>query len=303
MYLQADHTPLLDHDELERLQSLILERRDRRRAVSSPYSGPAVSLHRGYGMELHDVRPYHPGDDIRHMDWRATARSNKPTTKVFLEERQRSLFVIVDRRPTMRFGTRGEIKVACAARVASIMAFTALAAQEHVSGLIIENTMTSYPSARTLAGVFPLLKAVTAPLGNMSLSSQVTPIDLKNVYEHITRHAGRGTTVCIISDFHDVTDQHKPALLYLAGQFETIAIRIVDPAEESLQATGQMRMASPISGKTIAIDTDDAGIRQRYNEIMARRSTELRTLFTTAGIQYLAVHNHRDTFQQLSALL
>ena len=252
-------------------------------------------------MELHDVRPYHPGDDIRHMDWRATARSNKPTTKVFLEERQRSLFLVVDRRPAMRFGTRGEIKAACAARVASIMAFTALAAREHVSGLIIENTMTYFPSEHTLQGVFPLIKATAAPLKNMKLSSQ-DGTDLHSVYEYIARHAERGATVCIISDFHDADEQHKAALLYLADHFETIATRIIDPAEETLQGTGRMRMTSPITGRITVIDTDDAGIRRRYNEIMMQRSIELKELFTTSGIQYVTVHNHKDAFRQLNVL-
>jgi len=303
MYQLAEHTPLLGHDELERLQGFILERRDRRRAVSSPYSGPAISRHRGYGMELHDVRPYHPGDDIRHMDWRATARSNKATTRIFLEERQRSLFLVIDRRPAMRFGTRGEIKAACAARVASIMAFTALAAQEHVSGLVFENSLSGYPSARSLEGIFPLLKAVAAPLRNLGTAAEAAPVDLHHVLEYIARYAQRGTTICLISDFHDVNEQHKPALLYLADHFETIAIRIIDPAEITLQGAGRIRLASPTTGMTTIINTDDAEIRQRYNDLMTQRSAELHAIFTTAGIQYITVYNHKDAFQQLGVML
>jgi len=302
MHHLADQSPLLGHDELERLQSFILERRDRRRAVASPHGGAAISHYRGYGMELHDVRPYHPGDDIRHMDWRATARSNKPTTKVFLEERQHSLFLVVDRRPAMRFGTRGEIKAVCAARVASIMAFTALSAQEHVCGLVLDNTITNFPSARTLQGVFPLIKAIASPLKGINQAAQSAPHDFHKVYEHIAKLAERGTTVCIISDFYDVDKQHKPALLYLADHFETIAIRIIDPAEEVMQNAGRMRMVSPTSGKIAVINTDDANIRQRYNELMARRSAELKAIFTTAGIEYLTVYNNKDAFQQLGML-
>jgi uncharacterized protein (DUF58 family) len=302
MYLPADHTPLLNLDELERLQGLILERRDKRRAVSSPYSGPVVSHHRGYGMELHDVRPYHPGDDIRHMDWRATARSNKPTTKVFLEERQRNLFLVVDRRPPMRFGTRGEIKAACAARVAAIMAFTALAAQEHVTGLTIDNTMTDFSAARTLHGVFPFIRAMTAPFKRVKIAAENTPVDAREIYEHLSRRAERGSTICIISDFHDTDAQHKPALQYLADHFETIALRIIDPAEEMLQGTGRMRVTSPVTGKTTVIDTDDADIRRRYNEIMTRHSAALKEIFIASGIQYAAIHNNKDAFQQLSLL-
>ena len=295
----TDHAPLLGHDELERLQGYILERRDRRRAVSSLYNGPALSHHRGHGMDLHDVRPYQPGDDIRHMDWRATARSNKPTTKVFLEERQHSLLLVVDRRPTMRFGTKGELKAASAARAASIMAFTALAARERVSGLILENTMIHYPSARTLEGVLPLVQAAAAPL---RISNPAPQIPFHAIYEQLFRHAERGTTVYLISDFHDVDEQHATALSWLAERFETLAIRIVDPAEISMQGAGRMRITSPISGKTVVIDTDDSDIRHRYDEKMTQRTAQLQRLFAGAGIQFITIHNNKDIFQQLNPI-
>jgi len=137
---------------------------------------------------------------------------------------------------------------------------------------------------------------------NINPSTQDVPDNLHNVYEHIARHAERGATVCIISDFHDAHEHHKAALLYLADHFETIAIRIIDPAEETLQKAGRLRMTSPTSGRIAVIDTDDATIRQRYNELMARHSAELKEIFTTAGIQYLAVYNNKDAFRQLDLL-
>ena len=301
MLQQPEHTPLLDHNELERLQGMILDRRDRCRTVSSPYSGPAISRHRGYGMELHDVRPYHHGDDIRHMDWRATARSHKPTTRIYLEERQHSLLLVVDRRPGMRFGTRGEIKAARAARIASIMAFTALAAQEHVAGLVIEDGLMRFAPARSLTGVFPLIRALAAPLHHTAPSPS-TADEFHQVCTHIAQHGERGTSVCLIGDFHDVDERHSPALRYLAEQFEPIAIRVVDPAERTLQATGRMRIVSPVTGRITVIDSDDAGIRQRYNDLMGQHSNKLHAIFTSAGFQYLTVDTDKDTFRQLGAL-
>ena len=133
-------------------------------------------------------------------------------------------------------------------------------------------------------------------------AAESAPLDFHKVYEHIARLAERGTTVCIISDFHDVDKEHKPALLYLADHFETIAIRIIDPAEEIMQNAGRMRIASPTNGKIAVINTDDASIRQRYNELMAQRSAELRAIFTTAGNEYFTVYNNKNAFQQLGML-
>src|SRR3990172_1873062 len=156
--------PLLSTAELERLQRQTLMHRGRRRTTAGAYAGPAPSIFRGRGMELEDVRAYQPGDDVRHMDWRATARTNRPITKVFRDERQQMIYLVIDRGPTMFFGTRGELKAASAARVAAVLAFSALAPQERVAGLISDPAgEQAFPKTRGLAGALKLLQAAAAP--------------------------------------------------------------------------------------------------------------------------------------------
>src|SRR3569623_3029854 len=159
-------TPLLDIAELERLQRQTLHhRRVQHRPVAGRWTGAARSLFRGRGMELDDTRAYQSGDDVRYLDWRATARSGRPMSKVFREERPRQVSLVIARSASMYFGTRVGAKAAAAARGAAILAFIALAEHDHVAGLVLDGARErAFPAARHLDGVLPLLRAAGAPM-------------------------------------------------------------------------------------------------------------------------------------------
>lgn len=291
--------PLLSTSELERLQQVVLQRRThQQRPLDTPYAGAFLSLHRGHGMELHDTRPYQAGDDIRHMDWRATARSGKPTSKVFIAERQRSLFLVIDRRAPMQFGSRVELKATTAARGAAILAFSAIATRERVGGVVLDNEARFFPSTQTLDGVLPLLKAAAAPLPSTPTHSS---IDLKKLFEQITHATDRGSSLILISDLYDLEQRHQPSLLDLATRLEPLALCVVDPAEEQLEACGKIRVASP-SGETVVIDSDDSRLRDAYASAMKQKRTALQQLCARSQIPLHPLYTDRDTLQQLVQL-
>ncbi len=296
----AHRDALLSTAELEQLQQRVLQRRHAQtRPLDTPYAGAFLSLHRGHGMELHDVRPYQPGDDIRHMDWRATARSGKPTSKVFLAERQRSLFMVIDRRPPMQFGSRVELKATSAARCAAILAFSALAARERVAGVVLDSEARFFPASQTIEGTLPLLQAAAAPLDS-ALPKQ--PIELNALFEQISHAAERGSSLILISDLHDLEAQHQPSLLNLASHFEPLALRITDPAEEQLEACGKIRVVSPLSGESNIIDTDNSALREAYADAMQQRRAQLEQLCLRGQLPLHTLYNHHDTLQQLATL-
>ena len=189
--------PLLSTVDLEQLQFKILERTMRsKHRVTSSVIGQHPSIFRGHGMELEDMRAYQAGDDVRYMNWRATARSGKPIMKVFREERSQGLFLMIDRRPSMHFGTRGELKAVTAARSAAILAFSALAARDSVAGMIVESDEKFFPGARDINNVLQLLRAASAPLFNAGKYT----VTMNTLLPQIDRAAGRGASVCLISD-------------------------------------------------------------------------------------------------------
>lgn len=286
---------LLSTTELEQLQWRILEHhRLSRHVVAAPFAGWQTSVFRGRGMELEEVRAYQPGDDVRRMDWRATARTGRPVVKVFREERNRSLFLLVDRGPAMRFGTRGELKAARAARVAAILAFSALTGHDSVAGIVVEEQERFFSQARHLEGVLPLLRAACAPLPEDSQA-----VAAETLLEQIDRAAERGSLICLVSDFAQWREEHLPLLLNLAARHDVLALRIVDPGEEELPDAGKLRIVSPATGRTCVIDTSDEQLRARYANAMADRSDALERLFKRAGIVLHRIYTHRDVLREM----
>ncbi|MEJ2552681.1 MAG: DUF58 domain-containing protein [Gammaproteobacteria bacterium] len=289
--------PLLSITELENLQRQTLRFQARqRRPVASRYAGPMMSIFRGRGMELEDLRAYQAGDDVRHMEWRATARSGRPITKVFREERQRLVYLVVDRGPTMAFGTRREIKAATAARVAALLAFSAVARQERVAGLVLNGDgEQDFPPTRNLDGALHLLRAVIAPLAAAPHFEFVS-------LENLERGVERGSSIYLISDFQHLDERRQPALRHLAERCEVTAIHIVDPAEEQLSAVGRTRFRSP-EGKLYVVDTGDVRLRERYAAAMAKRNAALQRNLLGAGVDIIRVHTHEDAASRLEQLL
>lgn len=298
----APTAPLLEPAELERLQQLALQYRSRSgRARQAPGPGRHPSLARGQGMELHDVRPYQPGDDIRSLDWRATARSGRPITKVFVEEHARRLLLFIDRRPGMMFGTRRELKGATAARIAALLAFTALAEREAVAGLVLDADARHYAPARTLEGVLPLLlHAAAAP------PSPRAAAPLREATQSaLLRASAAGATIYLIGDFADVADGQAALADYLppVANLRAIAIRIVDAAEQELPEAGTVRLAAPAGGPPVRVDTADAALRRRYRERMAARDAVLRAACARHSIPLHTISNRLELLPQLEPLL
>lgn len=302
----APTAPLLEPAELERLQQLALQYRSRSgRARQAPGPGRHHSLTRGQGMELYDVRPYQPGDDIRSMDWRATARSGRPTTKVFVEEHARRLFLFIDRRPGMMFGTRRELKAATAARIAALLAFTALAEREAVAGLVYGDDVRHYPPASTPAAALPLLRhAAAAPPAPAAAAFAQRPLR-EATHAAAVRLGAAGALIYLLSDFADVADGRATLADYLppGDRIQAVAIRIVDTAEQELPAAGLVRLAAPAGGPPALIDTSDPVLRRRYRERMAAREAALRAACAHHHVPLHTVSNRRDLLPQLEPLL
>lgn len=289
--------PLISSSELSRLRGCLLNKTSLHVHGKTALTGHHKSLYRGHGMDWVDTRAYQSGDDLRHLDWRATARSGKATTKVFQEERQRKLLLVVDRRQTMAFGTTIDLKATVAARAAAILAFSAIANSEEVLGIVIEDKATTYPAARTDEALLPLLKAISKPLQpTTTLKNQSSWQQVFTTIEHLSRSA---YSTIFISDFAGLIESSQQRLQHLALQQEVAAIYITDPAEEQLKNIGTMNIVCPLTGEISHIDTRDKILRQRYKHAMALGRCELFNHFKKSAIPYHTLSTAQDTFKQL----
>ena len=293
---QRPDTPLVGDEEFERLRLIALQYRARRHAADSA-AGARPGRRRGEGMELHDTRAYQPGDDVRHMDWRATARSGKPVTKVFVAERAHDVCLLVDRRPSMMFGTRRELKAATAARIAATLAFQALAEHGTVSGLVLGETAERFPPRGTLAGALPLLRraAAAAPAWERRRTTvgATAPERIGNA------------ALYLIGDFHDVMDGTAMLTDYLPVERrgDAIAVRIVDEAEQRMSDAGILRLAPPQGGDPIVVDTRDPELRRRYQAFADERTAALAAQCARHGVALFTVTNCRELHPQIAPLL
>jgi uncharacterized protein (DUF58 family) len=198
-------------------------------------TGGHLSRFRGRGMEFDESRIYQPGDDPRNMDWRVTARAGTPHVKLFREERERPVWLLVDQGPSMRFGTRVAFKSVIAARAAALLGWAAVDRMDRVGGLIFDESrhLERRPAART-AGLLPLLERLSEPTepGVRGYDS------LADAAAHLARLVRPGSLVAVISDFADIRPDMGPWLAELAAGKELMLVMVHDPLEATAPPPG-----------------------------------------------------------------
>ena len=205
------------------------------RSIRARASGPFLSRLRGRGMEYDESRPYLPGDDIRQLDWRVTARTGQPHTKLFREELERPVLLCVDYRRAMFFATRGVFKAVQAARVASLMAWRAQQNGDRVGGLLFADQMHhELPPRRGSTATMQLLKLLVAQAPIQRAANALHApgsAPLTDALLRAARVAKPGTLVFVISDFRGLDEAASAALAQLSQHADVGLVAIYDPLE------------------------------------------------------------------------
>jgi uncharacterized protein (DUF58 family) len=290
---------LLDRTEiadlLRRAQS-VAQGPEYSREVAHSNIGSTRSVYRGFGLDYEESRPYQPGDELRFMNWRLTARTGEPHMKVFREERRPGVFIVIDRRASMRFGTRRRLKVAQAARVAALVAFAAQAQHSPIGGVTVEPEPQWLTESAGPQSAFAVVGAANRPCPVLPTATDEPTL------EHILRltHAvaRRGTAVYVISDFHDLEDSARHILLQLATEHQLCAVHIVDAAEEELPAAGPLQLDGAGGETGILTDTSDPATRRAYAAAARHQLDAVEALFTSLGIHCTRITADRDDIER-----
>lgn len=268
--------------ELLRLQARQLD--FGRLSGSSTVHGEQRSPQRGMGMELEELRSYQLGDDVRHIAWRASARSNMPVTKVFRAERQQRILLLIEQHGGMLFATEGELKATCAARLTALLAFAAQQQRAEVGAVIMGEEPHHFGYSSRLDQILALIGAVAA---TPAPQSRPAPAGVLAQGQRLSR---RDDTLFIISDFSHWDDALAPALQQLGESRQVTALQIIDRGEQQLPAIGRMRLRSPYSGAEVVIDSGNAALRQRYENAMSEKQQQLTALLQRCGVRHLRLH-------------
>jgi uncharacterized protein (DUF58 family) len=258
-------------------------------------AGGHLSSFKGRGVEFDESRPYQAGDDLRTIDWRVTARTGKPHTKIFREERNRPVIAWIDLRRPMMFATRGAYKAVVAAEAAALVAWSAVAHGDRLGGLVFSDT--GHHELRPALGRRAALRLLHQicdswqPLG-ADADEAGPPADMSRALLRLTRVARPGSLICLISDFRNLTEEGERQLRRLAIHSDLLLIHIYDPIEAELPPPGRYRIQ--LSRRTLAIETGDKAARDRYRRQFEERRARLQQLEKLPSVAVVECRTHED---------
>ena len=281
--------PLLNNDEildlLHRVQN-IKETLQLKHDIAFRKMGDNRSIYRGQGMDYEESRRYQPGDDPRYMNWQLSARTGQHYMKVFREERQPGVFILVDRRYSMRFGTQQRLKITQAARTAAIAAFSAQENNFSIGGVILDNELEWFKEKNNKQAAFDFIHQAARPALPVFSQSQSTELNLDNVLHTLNQVLTAGSTIYLISDFHDINESSQSTLLQLASSHKVHAIHITDPAEIKLPKAGVLTLKSVKPNKQYHIDSDSLLEQENYESTAMAYFSLKKHLFESIAITY-----------------
>lgn len=274
--------------------------------VNSLQTGAYVSHFRGRGMEFDESRPYQPGDDPRSIDWRVTARSTTAYTKLFREERERPVLVMVDLRANMHFATRGCFKSVSASRAAALISWAAHHRGDRLGGIIFGDSV--HRELKPRLGRQAALRFVHTLAEHPDWDAQSRDADddgsdaLTMALSALRRVARPGSLVVVLSDFSGLTRTGQSYLSSVARHNEVLAISISDPFERELPPPGLYRVVAG-DDEELAIDTRVPAARKDYAEAFARRSHDFDAFCQRYGIHHLSMSTDDDPVATLQGAL
>ncbi len=239
---------------------------------NSSITGAHASRFRGRGMDYQESRAYQPGDDVRSMDWRVTARAGLPYVKMYEEERERPVMLLIDLNPGMFFATQGAFKSVQAARMAALIAWAAVANGDRIGALLFNGRHQEVPPTGGSKGalrLFQLLTAATDPVKGMQLALDHNGQDnsqtgLDSALKRCRRVAKPGSLIFILSDFYHISEETSAQLLRLRQHNDVVAIQLIDPVEKLPPPAGVYGVSD--GEKTAQLDTRSTKLRQRYEQ-------------------------------------
>ncbi|MDJ0878640.1 MAG: DUF58 domain-containing protein [Halieaceae bacterium] len=260
-----------------------LDLNQRKRALSL-LSGPNKTNFRGRGIDFEEVRAYQPGDDIRTIDWRVTARTGTAYTKLFREERERQVLVCVDQRSNMFFGSRTCCKSVLAARLGALLSWAALQRGDRLGGLVFsEREHHEIRPRRSRRSVLGLLNALTAMNQALPLPPTENPQSFADMLAELRRIARPGSSLFLVSDFRGALETSALEQLYQLGRhLEITALHCSDPLEQTLPDAG--RYAVTDGESRVQLFTGEARLRDSFADRFQAQLAELRQSLGKLGI-------------------
>ena len=258
--------------------------------VNDVFAGEYLSAFKGRGMEFEEVREYFPGDDIRNIDWNVTARSEKPYIKTFKDERELTVFFVVDVSGSTQFGSDEKLKKEVMAEITAMLAYAAMKNNDKVGLLIFSDHNEHFiPPKKGRGHIWRIIKEI------LTYEAKSYKTNIKIPLEFLARVQKKKCITFLISDFL-IDDMEKP-ILSLSRRHELVAISINDQREFELPPVGYIELEDSETGETILVNTNNRNFLEKYSDICEKQNTEKQTFFERHGIDYVNLNTSENYFE------
>jgi uncharacterized protein (DUF58 family) len=263
-----------------------------RGAVNDVFSGEYHSVFKGRGMNFAEVREYQYGDDIRMLDWNVTARVGAPYVKLYEEERELTVMLMVDASGSGDFGTVGRMKGEVAVEICALLAFAATKNNDKVGLIIFTDRIEKFvPPRKGRIHVLRVLREL------LYFRPEGRGTNLQIALEYLAHVMRRRAVVFLVSDF--LTANYRRALNVAGRRHDVVAIRISDPRERDIPAIGYVELEDAETGQHILVDTSDAEFRSLLSQNIAREQEAREKMFRSMKVDFMEVHTDRPYFDTL----
>ncbi len=259
------------------------------------FSGEYHSVFKGRGMAFSEVREYQFGDDIRNIDWNVTARFNHPFVKIFEEERELTVMLLIDVSGSNEFGTHVQLKQEMITEIAAVLSFSAIQNNDKVGVIFFSDHIEKFiPPKKGSSHILRIIREL------IEFKPENKGTDISEALRYLTNVIKKRATAFLISDFMD--NGFEKAVQIANHKHDLIAIRVTDQRELSIPDVGLMRMVDAETGKGMWLDTGSLKVRRQLSNWAQQKSRELDALFSRLGVDMVRVYTGEDYIKPLMKL-
>lgn len=263
---------------------------------SQVFSGEYHSAFKGRGMAFSEVRDYTPGDDVRTIDWNVTARFNSPFIKVFEEERELSVVLLVDVSASGAFGTHSQVKQDLITELCAVVAFSAAQNNDKIGVIFFSDKIEKFiPPKKGKSHVLRIIREL------IEFKPENKKTNIEIALKYMNNVIKKRSIVFVLSDFYAETN-YRDALKIANKKHDVVALRVVDKAEQELPAIGLIKLKDNETGKIMWVDSSDKSFRKQFAVNHLKFEDELKDIFNRSGIDATKIFTHESYIKPLMNL-
>lgn len=281
---------------LKRVRKIEIKTRGLSRNI---FAGEYHSAFKGRGMSFSEVREYQYGDDVRNIDWNVTARFNHPYIKIYEEERELTVMLLIDVSSSRSFGTQKQLKKNLMTEISAVLSFSAIQNNDKIGVILFSDKIEKFiPPKKGRKHILRIIREL------IEFTPQHQETNISEALKYLTNAIKKRCTAFVISDFIDYNDEgnkmnYEEALKIANNKHDMIGLQVFDKREMELPSVGLIKAKDAETGEIVWIDSSDRRVRNNYNKWWNLVNQNIKTTFSQAGVDYAAIGTHEDYVKPL----